>query len=167
MQCYPNSSATLIRSIIKQRNPRLECPVAEDWGNQCSMQEQPQAPPCIPQCLTGMTEGSHSHTPLQHFYKHQRFLLPKNVLSGPFLCLLGELAVPGSWSLGSSNAVSGWNSGTGQICVAWAVGCIYLGLKTTGTIPVSSSQLGTILHISTGKKKARKCQRASTTAKEL
>lgn len=48
MQCDPNSSAMLTRSIIKQMNPRLESPAAEDWGSQCSMQEQHQTPPGTP-----------------------------------------------------------------------------------------------------------------------
>lgn len=54
-------------------------PVAGDWGNQCSVQEQRQTPPLHPPVpnWNDWKAVSHTHTPLQHFYKHQRFLSPK------------------------------------------------------------------------------------------
>lgn len=98
VQCYPNSSAMLIRSIIKQKNPRLEGPAAEDWRNQCPMQEQLQTPPWIPQCLTGMTRGSHTHHPNTSTSTNVLYY-QKYIFSGLFLCLLGELEhlAAGAW----------------------------------------------------------------------
>lgn len=130
VQCYPNSSAMLIRSIIKQKNPRLEESVPD-----ARAAPNPSMDPSVP----NWNDQRQSHTPPQHFYKHQRSLLPKIYILWTVSLPLGWTGAPGSWSLVSSNAISVWNSGMGQIGVAWAVRCIYLGLKTTGTIPLCSS----------------------------
>lgn len=148
-------------------NPRLEGPVAEDWGNRCWMQEQPQTPPCLPRSVPNWNDWRQSvtHT-TSTLLQAPTFLITKKSVLWTISLPLGWTGSTWQLSLGSSNALSGWNSGVGQIRVA---GCrVHLPwFETTGTIPVSSSQLGTILHISTGKKKARKCQRASTTANQL
>lgn len=141
MQCYPNSSAMLMRGITKQMNSRLERlqwlqPLLLQGTGGISARCRSSTKPlhCIHQCLTGTTgrqSVTHTHT-TPALLQAPAFFITKNVSSGRFLCLLGELAVPDSWSLGSSNAVSGRTSSTGQMHVALAVGCIYLGLKTTG-----------------------------------
>lgn len=166
MQCYPNSSAMLIRSIIKQRNPRLKCPIAEDWGNQCSMQEQHQTPPGIPQCLTGVTEGSHSHTPHQHFYKHQLFYYQK-------MCSVDHLSA--FWVNWQYLAAGAWVK---QCCI-WVkltYGANLCGLGCRVYLPwVENYRHDPSFQLTVGhhsahfywQKKSKECQRASTTAKEL
>lgn len=138
MQCDPNSSAMLTRSIIKQVKPRLGSPAAEDWGisARCKSSTKPLQAPLE---LTGLKAVTHTAPALP---QAPTFFITKKHVLWTISLPLGWV-VPESWSLGSSNAISGWNSGMGQIRVALAVWCIYLGVKITGMIPVSSSQLGT------------------------
>lgn len=59
MQCDPNSSAMLTRSIIKQVKPRLESPAAEDWGisARCKSSTKPLQAPLE---LTGLKAVTHT-----------------------------------------------------------------------------------------------------------
>lgn len=130
MQCYPNPSAMLMRSIIKEVNSGKSAvatapPVAEGWGNQCRSSTSPLHA-SISAWLEWLKAVSHTHTPLQHFYKHQHPLLPKMCpLDGSFASWVHLTA--GAW--GQAMISLGEPQVHGRCVWLWLPGVFTLGWK--------------------------------------
>lgn len=113
MQRYPNSSAMLIRSIIKQVNLRLEgllwvkSLLLQRTGGISLLQEQQT---CTLRRLCSWNDGRQSYISTSNtLTSTNNFCYQKCVLQVPSL-LLGWTD---NWSLGSRNTICAWTSSTG------------------------------------------------------
>lgn len=152
MQCDPNSSAMLTRSIVKQMKPRLESPAAEDWdiSARCKSSTKPLQAPLEP----NWTAGSHTHC--------SSTSTSTNVFYYQKICSLDHLSASwvdwqylraGAWA--QAMPYLGETQVWGRSVWLWLSGVVTLGWKLQAWSQFLAHSWAPILHISTGKRKGK------------